>query len=34
MGAQGHHDLKKLLSMDNKYKNSKEVALRYNHKVY
>lgn len=34
MGIQGHHDLKKFLSIESKYKNIKDVALRYNQKVY
>lgn len=34
MGTQGHHDLKKFLSMESKYENTKGIALRYSQKVY
>lgn len=33
MGTQGYCDLKKFLSMDSKYKSTKEAALRYSQEV-
>lgn len=34
MGTQGHYDLKKFLSIESKYKNTKDIARRCSQKVY